>query len=130
MDLALYIETFESPSGEQIVGSVGAARFDLMGNQSAIAERFSPLFPPSREKLEALIGEAERVWVGPRFNEGAELLSAFGLTHPQLRDAETLFAFIPHLPHEYPLRVGVDIKAKTMVRRIRSCIDALLAKDL
>lgn len=119
MDLALYIEH----------STVAVARFDLMGHDTPTIEHFKSNGSSFGLTLQRLVAPADRVWVGPTMEQALALYAFNGLQHPQLRDAQTLFSFVPHLPHRYSGGLPSE-NVLVMVQRLRSCISGLLVAGL
>lgn len=129
MDIALYIPTMDV-YGEDVPLTLGVAYFDLMGNNKPIVQEFPSLSSSFAQTLQRLVSDAERVWIGPNMGAALALYAFSGLAHPQLRDSDTLFSLVPHMPAEYFQGAGPGANAATMVARLRSCVDALLISGL
>lgn len=125
MELAIYISTTEVDD-ETIPLEVGFAKFELMGNEEPETFEYHSLSAKFNQAIPGLVAEAERIWVGPHIGLFLTLFPFASLLHPQLRDAQSLFEFIPHLPYEYPANESAQTNARVMCLRIRSCVDALI----
>lgn len=125
MDIALYIPTLEV-YGENIPLTIGIAHFDLMGNDRPTIEELPSLSSSFGATLQRIVSGGERVWIGPNLEAALSLYAFSALKHPQLRDTETLFSLVPHMPAEYFRGASPGLNALTMVERLRSCISALI----
>jgi hypothetical protein len=125
MDIAIFI-----PLDTETLTSVGVAEFDMMGNEPPRIHTLDHSSEFFAKTLNLLVKGAERVWIGPCLEAVFDIEEVLFDGGTEVLDAETLFRFIPHVPHRYVEAGTPAQQVERMVERLRGCVSSLLSAGL